>query len=121
MVGREWSSGDLRSWRALFWIGGGAWAGTYLLRPGGGLGGAASVFSVATRLCLRAFWEALPSGVRGPVDFFSFSRPALICASVLMDCSLWAGCPVIEYVGYRRVPGLGFGKLLRIKRICFLG
>ena len=72
MVGREWSSGDLRSWRALFWIGGGLGRGRIFCDPEGDLGGAASVFSVATRLCLRAFWEALPRGFGGRWIFFRF-------------------------------------------------
>ncbi len=71
----------------------------------------------------------LPSVVRGPVDFFAFSRLALICFSVRiallqvggMPGHWWAGCPVIEYVEVVGAAGVGFGKLLRNQEICFLG
>ena len=47
MAGRGRSSGDSRSWLVPARIGGGAWAGTYLLRPEGGPGPAASTSSAA--------------------------------------------------------------------------
>ena len=74
--------------------------------------------SWASRPCLRAFFEtrALPSGVRGPVDFFAFSRFAWIWASVAMTItSFWAGCPVIEYGGVVKVAGVGWAKLFGMK------
>ena len=40
----------------------------------------------ASRPCVMAFWAttALPSGVRGPVDFWAFKRLAWICATLAM-------------------------------------